>query len=121
MIVESENQQKIAQIIEKCENTPFFSLTISEVEILIKAWIRQVLEQNQPKSDERTSLLTRAEVCKILHISYPTILSYEKRGLLIGKRVGHRVLYEYTTVQESLHKINNVEALPGTPTPSRSD
>jgi hypothetical protein len=111
MAIEGENQ--------KNSNDLFFSLTVSQAEILIKSWIHQVLEQEKVKP-ENDGLITRQQVCELLHCSYPTVLSFESKGLLSGKRMGHKIFYDREAVLQSLHSIKvrktNIEALPGTPT-----
>ena len=47
------------------------------------------LEGNKTKSD----LMTREEVSKLLNVSLVTLHNWEKKKVLISKKVGGRVLY----------------------------
>lgn len=46
--------------------------------------------------------LTRKEVKQEFSISYPTILKYEREGILKGYRLGHRILFKYEEIEEAL-------------------
>ena len=46
-------------------------------------------EGNKPKSD----LMTREEVSKLLNVSLVTLHNWEKRKVLVSRKVGGRVLY----------------------------
>lgn len=48
--------------------------------------------------------LTRQEVKEQFHLSYPTILKYEKLGILRGWRLGRRVLFERTELENALQR-----------------
>lgn len=50
--------------------------------------------------------LTRKETSLKLNISLPTLNSYTKRGIIIGYRVGARVLYRNSELETALSKIN---------------
>jgi hypothetical protein len=47
------------------------------------------LEGNKTKSD----LMTREEVSKLLNVSLVTLFNWEKKRVLVSKKVGGRVLY----------------------------
>ncbi len=51
------------------------------------------------KDDE---LMTQREVCRFLHLTKPTIIDYEKRGLLRVLRIGRRVYYKCSDIMRSL-------------------
>lgn len=46
--------------------------------------------------------LTRKQVKSQFHISYPSILKYEKEGMLKGFRIGRRVLFDREQIESSL-------------------
>lgn len=48
--------------------------------------------------------LTRKEVVKLYKISLPTLLKYEKEGIIQGYRIGNRILFEYDDLEKSLTK-----------------
>lgn len=54
-------------------------------------------------TEERTSSkLTRKEVSQLYHISLPTLLRYEKEGIIQGYRIGSRVLFDRDQIEKSL-------------------
>lgn len=88
--------------IEKSADKPLYTLTVSEFELLLKSLLEDFIGHTEDQDTQKDSLLTRQEVCSFLHITYPTILKYEKRGLLTGRRIGHRVFYSSLEVREAL-------------------
>ena len=46
--------------------------------------------------------LTRDEVRQRFHISFPTILKFEKEGVIKGYRMGRRVLFLKTEIENKL-------------------
>lgn len=51
-------------------------------------------EQTLQKIKNRASLMTRQEASQILHVSEPTILRWERRGLVKVKEIGGRRMYD---------------------------
>lgn len=43
--------------------------------------------------------MTREEVCTILDVSLPTLHRWHKSGILVGRRIGGKVLYDPKEVQ----------------------
>ena len=56
------------------------------------------------KSSDINDLLSRDDVLKILNISSPTLLSWEKKGLIKSYRKGRRIYYQKEELMESLRK-----------------
>lgn len=48
--------------------------------------------------------LTRKDVKDQFHISYPTILKYEREGKFKGYRLGRRILYKKQQIEEALEE-----------------
>ncbi len=92
------------EILEKSGINPIYTLTVQEFEVLVKASIYAVLNK-EPQKIPDDKLLTRQEVCSLLRVSYPTLLGYEKRGLVTGRRAGHRILFTRDDVLKALKKI----------------
>lgn len=82
-------------------NNPFENIEqrLTEIEGLI---ISLKEENPTPKS---TSYLTRQEAAAFLHITLPTLHTYTRLGLISAKRIGTRVLYSETDLQNSLQNI----------------
>lgn len=105
-----EIPKNINEITDKKGTELFVTLTIAEAEQLIKQWVHQVIESSHNNSEEQ-KLLTRQEACELLHCSYPTLINYEKRGLLIGQRIGHKVFY---SKEDIVNKMNELKHSPDT-------
>jgi len=112
----NEFSEEAQKIIEKSGNNPLYSLTVTEFEILVKSWMSQVIKSEQPEAEEK--LITRQEACDFLRCSYPTVISYQKRGLLTGRRIGHKFFYDKNEIENALRRVNDSEAPSGIP-PSR--
>ena len=54
--------------------------------------------------ETKSSLLSRAEVAKLLKITLPTLHEWTKLGWLQSYKIGNRVLYQLDEVQEALKK-----------------
>lgn len=97
------------EILEKSGINPIYTLTVQEFETLVKSWIYEVISNEPPKIPEE-KLLTRQDVCNLLSISYPTLLSYERKGLLAGRRVGHRILFTRDDIIPALKHVKADES-----------
>ena len=85
-------------------NNPLYSLSLNEMESVFKSWALQIVECLSPEQPEQ-KYYTRKEVCKIFDISYPTIIEYEKRGLITGSRIGHKVYYSQEDINQALRRL----------------
>lgn len=54
----------------------------------------------QKTNDEEERLLTRVEVCDLLHISLPTIHTWSKSGRLKPIKIGARVLFKEKDIKQ---------------------
>lgn len=52
-----------------------------------------------------TKFHTRKQVCELLNISLPTLTEYTRSGIIIGKRIGSRILYDEGSVQAALRQM----------------
>lgn len=59
----------------------------------------------QPK--EPTSWLTKKEVSKILSISIVTVDDWSKKGILSPFRIGNRIRFKRSDIEQALTKIND--------------
>jgi excisionase family DNA binding protein len=93
-------------ILNSEKQIPVFTLTIEQLEPLIKSWIRDCLDFGPvSQTSDFPTYLTREEVSSRLHISLPTLNTYTKLGLIPAKRMGTRVLYLESDVQNALKDI----------------
>lgn len=77
------------------------NLTAEQLSENFRAIVREELSALQPKEAIPT-YLSREEVCKSLKISLPTLNVYTKKGIIRGSKVGTRVLYLASDVQDAL-------------------
>ena len=81
------------------------TLTVGQMHDLIRECIREELQDIQPVKEETAKYLTRLEVCKALNISLPTLSRYSELGLIPAKRIGNRILYLQSDIEDSLTNI----------------
>lgn len=93
-------------------NTPAtpFSITIppefyQEIDRRINAAIAEAIGGNSKGSLKKSRYLTRKEVCELLSISLPTLSRYCSKGILLGQKVGNRILFEEARLQKSLRDL----------------
>ena len=66
---------------------------LSELGTMIRAIVREEMGAKEP--EQKPELIRRREARALLGgISDPTIISYEKRGLITPKRIGGTILYD---------------------------
>jgi excisionase family DNA binding protein len=58
------------------------------------------------KGPAQSKLFTRKEVCQRLAISLPTLSRYVKIGVIKSRRIGTRVLFSESDIQDALKKAN---------------
>ena len=80
---------------------------VAEVLPIFENWIRSAVRDEMLKTLEADraqakpeKMLTREEVCEILHISKPTLWQRTKKGKIECVRVGRRVLYAESTIKK---------------------
>jgi hypothetical protein len=61
-------------------------------------WDNRPIEPTYPRK------ITRKQLSERYHISYPTILKYEKEGIIHGDRIGRRVLFDVAQLEQCLTK-----------------
>ena len=70
-------------------------IEIKEFSQFIREVIREEIEKFQPAGEKEPELIRRREARELLGgISAPTIISYEKRGLITPLRIGGTILYD---------------------------
>ena len=78
-------------------------ISIEELEDTIRKVITDSLRENQmavpSKSDD--DYLTRMETAKLLRVTLPTLADWTKRGILKSYRMGTRIRYKRSEVNES--------------------
>lgn len=85
-------------------NTLLESVSHKELQSLIRESVKEALESLTAdlKTTPLSQKLTRQQVKDEFHLSFPTILKFEKQGKLKGYRIGRRVLFDRLQVEQSL-------------------
>jgi hypothetical protein len=85
-------------------NTLLESVSHKELQSLIRESVKEALESLRAdlKTTPVSQKLTRQQVKDEFHLSFPTILKFEKQGKLKGYRIGRRVLFDRLQVESSL-------------------
>lgn len=80
--------------------------TETELKDLINESVKTALVTltNTNQQVPTSKLLTRKEVCEILHINFSTLWKWTKNEKIPCHRIGNRVYYKLDEVQESLTK-----------------
>lgn len=83
------------------------SVDLKDLENLFEKILDDRLQKLEPNSKSDTVLLTRAETAKFLRISLPTLNEWTKEGIVIGHRIGNRVLYKKLELENALTQIKS--------------
>ena len=84
-------------------------ITISpdDLQRLISSEIGNALSKKEEKEPrvQNENILNRKEAKEFLSISYPTLKKYVNLGLIASYRLGTRVFFKYSDLEDSLKKI----------------
>ncbi len=81
------------------------NISPEDLKQLISEAVEEKLIQFQPQQAKNTKYLTRKETSELLKISLPTLNEYTKSGKVKGHRIGGRVLYLESDIEQSLTEI----------------
>jgi excisionase family DNA binding protein len=79
------------------------------ISIAVKKGIELQVSQTTTTTTEQTELLTRNEVCNLLHITLPTLHNWTKEGLITGYRIGTRIRYKRAEILATLNKVQQIK------------
>lgn len=88
----------------EASTSPVFTLTVGQMHDLLLEVVKEAIKSIKPLKEE-TKYLTRLEVCAALKLSLPTLSRYSALGLIPAKRIGNRILYEQTDIENALNDI----------------
>jgi phage antirepressor YoqD-like protein len=71
----------------------------------IEAAINNKPTQQPTASAPADTLRTRTETAKILRVTLATLNDYTKTGKIVANRIGNRVLYKDSDIQNALSKV----------------
>ena len=91
---------------EDSENKPLTLVIPSEfyedLDRRIRKAVTEAIEVSINEISKTTKYLTRKQVCQLLNISLPTLMSYCNKGILKGKKIGNRILFVEEMIKDSL-------------------
>lgn len=67
------------------------------------------LLQDLSTKKQSEELLTRKQAAGILGVTLPTLLDWTRNGVIIGYRIGHRIRYKRSEIENSLIQIRTVK------------
>jgi len=89
------------------------TVSLEDLEQLIKNSLLDVLKTNlvlQKESNTIDGYLTRQQASKKLHLSLTTLDTYTKKGIINAVKIGHRILYKESDIDDSLlSKIDSIK------------
>lgn len=81
----------------------------SLISIAVNKGIALVSSQPTTTATDPNELLTRKEVCELLHITLPTLHDWTKEGVITGYRINTRVRYKKSEVLATLQKVSQLK------------
>ena len=97
---------------EMIENVLLSAIPLEQLRVVISEAVGSELSKHftdLKPPNPATELLTRKEAAKLLSISLPTLLDFTKSGKIIGYRIGTRVRYKRSELEQSLKQIQSVK------------
>lgn len=80
---------------------PLLDLILEKLKPILIDWLHSALADEKP-AEQNPKFYSRLEVCKLLHISIPTLNRYGARGVIKSHRVGSRVLFSQENITKAL-------------------
>jgi excisionase family DNA binding protein len=88
-------------------------IDLQQLEALISIAVNKgiALQVSQPTNTatNQNELLTRKEVCEMLHITLPTLHNWSKENFITSYRINTRVRYKRAEVMETLQKVSQLK------------
>lgn len=88
------------------------NINLQQLETMISTAVNKgiALVNSQTTTTENPNeLLTRKEVCELLHITLPTLHDWTKEGVITGYRINTRVRYKKSEVLATLQKVSQLK------------
>ena len=62
----------------------------------------KVMARIKEEDSNKPKYYTRKELCEILHVTNPTVIEMVKRGEILEKKIGGRILYDAAEIDEAV-------------------
>jgi excisionase family DNA binding protein len=83
-------------------------ISISDLVNRLALKVKEINEQ-RPGSEPLEKYLTRKETAKLLQVSLVTLNEWSKKGIIQSYRIGGRIRYKYSEINESLKEVKNLK------------
>lgn len=94
------------------QNIILHSTPIQDLKTIIGEAVREQLKDFHPpipETPKQVEYITRKEVCARLRISLATLHLYTKEGIVTGYRIGGRILYKTSEVDNSVREVASLK------------
>ena len=87
------------------ENLIFTGVSLDELLLRISQLLDTKISGPPGQLENSNDYITRKDVASLLKISYPTLHDWTKQGWLQSYKIGNRVLYKKSEVENSLRQV----------------
>ena len=84
-------------------------ITVDDFVDRLSVRLSEILPDSLPKPEPPEKYLTRKETAKLLQISLVTLNEWSKRGYVQSYRIGGRIRYKLTEIDEALKEVKNLK------------
>jgi excisionase family DNA binding protein len=88
------------------------NIDLQQLETMISTAVNKgiaLVSSQTTTTENHNELLTRKEVCELLHITLPTLHDWTKEGVITGYRINTRVRYKKSEVLATLQKVSQLK------------
>lgn len=89
------------------KGTPLFSLTVGQFEDFLNQKFNEIPSLIKPEVLKEEPRMSVAEACKFLECCETSLHSYKKKGIIPFHRLGAKVFFYKSELQEASDKINS--------------
>jgi hypothetical protein len=97
--------QSALQILKELGESPIWTLSLDKFTTVNKYAIWCAQQETQPSEGEALHYYSQLETAAMLHCSVVTIIDYRKKGWLVGRRLGNRILFTKDDIDSAVKKI----------------
>ena len=85
-------------------------INTDDLKKIFREVIEETKQESKPKeSGKRPVYLNRFEVVELLKISLPTLNNWSKSGIVQSYRIGNRILYKASEIEDAIHSVKNLK------------
>ena len=84
-------------------------ITVDDLVSRLAVKLGEVIPDYIPKPDSPEKYLTRKETAKLLQVSLVTLNEWSKMGIIQSYRIGGRIRYKLSEIDEALKEVKNLK------------